>query len=475
MTQAVAPPTDAESLAATPLDPRTQILLSDPVLPLILRLAWPNLLVMLLQASTGLIETYWVGRLGPDALAGMALVFPAFMLMQMLSVGAMGGGVSSAVARALGAGRRGDADRIAFHGVLLFGLIGAVFSVLAIVFGRPFYTALGAKGGALEAALAYSNVIFAGNILLWVMNAFASALRGTGDMLVPAGVTGLGVVLIVPLSPLLIYGYGPLPGFGVAGGGLAIVIFNAVGCAYLAWHLLSGRSLLSMRAGDLEWRFFADILKIGALASLTTVQTNLIFVVVTAVVGHLAGDGALAGYGTAARLEYLLIPLAFGFGAPLVPLVGTNIGAGLLDRARRIAFTGGATTFVAATAVGLAGTAFSRQWLGLFGSEPIMLATGASYLTIAGPTFGFFGLGMALYFASQGAGHLLLPLAVTAMRTVIAVGGAVLVGWWDGPLSVVFAAVAVGLLAYGLVMTFVTARTDWRVAGHALPMRGDVR
>ena len=475
MTQAVAPPTDAESLAATPLDPRTQILLSDPVLPLILRLAWPNLLVMLLQASTGLIETYWVGRLGPDALAGMALVFPAFMLMQMLSVGAMGGGVSSAVARALGAGRRGDADRIAFHGVLLFGLIGAVFSVLALVFGRPFYAALGAEGGALEAALAYSNVIFAGNILLWVMNALASALRGTGDMLVPAGVTGLGVVLIVPLSPLLIYGYGPLPGFGVAGGGLAIVIFNAVGCAYLAWHLLSGRSLLSMRAGDLEWRFFADILKIGALASLTTVQTNLIFVVVTAVVGHLAGDGALAGYGTAARLEYLLIPLAFGFGAPLVPLVGTNIGAGLLDRARRIAFTGGATPFVAATAVGLAGAAFSRQWLGLFGSEPIMLATGASYLTIAGPTFGFFGLGMALYFASQGAGHLLLPLAVTAMRTVIAVGGAVFVGWWDGPLSVVFAAVAVGLLAYGFVMTFVTARTDWRGDGHALPMRGDVR
>ncbi|GLK79634.1 MATE family efflux transporter [Methylopila turkensis] len=457
----------SDEAAASPvftsaLDPRTRAMLEAPIAPLILRMAWPNLVVMLLQAATGLIETYWVGRLGPDALAGMALVFPPFMLMQMLSVGAMGGGVSSAVARALGSGRRDDADRVAFHGVVLFGAIGATFSLLALAFGRPFYAMLGAEGGALEAAVAYSNVVFAGNVLLWIMNALASALRGTGDMLVPAGVTCFGVLLIVPLSPLLIYGYGPLAGLGVPGGGLAIVVFNALGCCYLAWHVLSGRSLVRLKRGPLEWRFFADILKVGALASLTSVQTNLIFITVTAVAGRMAGAEALAGYGTGARLEYLLIPLSFGLGAPLVPLVGTNVGAGDAARAKRIAFTGAAFAFIAAEAVGLAAAAAPAAWLGIFGAEPEMIAAGSSYLTIAGPTYGFFAFGMALYFAAQGAGRLGGPLAVTLGRTAIAIGGAVLAAALGAPLWTVFAAVAIGLVFYGVAMGALTAAADWR-------------
>lgn len=330
---------------------------------------------------------------------------------------------------------------------------------------------LGAEGGVLEAAVIYSNVVFAGNVLLWVINALASALRGTGDMLVPAAVVCLGVVLIVPLSPLLIYGYGPrCPDSASRAGGLAIVAFNAAGCAYLAWHVFSGRGLLRPRPGPLERRLFGDILKVGALASLTAVQTNVIFVVVTAVVGRLAGEQAFADYGTAARLEYLLIPLAFGFGAPLVPLVGTNVGAGREDRARLIAFAGAVLAFVAAETVGLLGAAFPAAWLGLFGSDPRMVAAGSSYLRMVGPTFGFFGFsgfGMALYFASQGAGRLAWPLAVTVLRTTIAIGGAVAVYWAGGPLWAVFTAVAIGIIVYGLSMAVVTVRTEWRAPERA--------
>src|SRR6476660_4210977 len=102
--------TAAAPLRAAEVDSRTRALLRGPIVPTLLRLAWPNILVMLAQASTGLIETWWVSHLGTDALAGMALVFPVVMLMQMVSAGAMGGGISSAVARALGAGRRDEAD-----------------------------------------------------------------------------------------------------------------------------------------------------------------------------------------------------------------------------------------------------------------------------------------------------------------------------------------------------------------------------
>jgi putative MATE family efflux protein len=458
---------DVAPSRASAFDPRTERLLTAPPTGLILRLAWPNLVVMLLQASTGLIETYWVGRLGPDALAGMALAFPPFMLMQMLSVGAMGGGVSSAVARALGAGRRDDADRVVLHGIVLLGGIGLVFSFLMLAFGRPFYEALGARGGALEAALAYSDVVFAGNLLLWVMNALASALRGTGDMLVPAGVTCFGVVLIVPLSPMLIYGAGSIPGFGVAGGGMAIVAFNALGCAFLGWRVLSGRSVVRVGWGRLEWRFMADILKVGALASLTSIQTNLIFVAVTAFAGGMAGSAALAGYGTGARLEYLLIPLSFGFGAPLVPLVGTNVAAGNVDRAKRIAFTGAALAFVASEAIGIAAASFPAAWLGLFGSDPAMIEIGSSYLSIAGPAYGFFAFGMVLYFASQGAGRLGKPFAVTMVRTAVAIGGAALAVALGAPVWTAFAAVSLALLVYGIGMGWLVAGADWRVRARA--------
>src|ERR1051326_4058670 len=171
------------------MDPRTRGLLEAPVVPVLLRLAAPNVLVMLAQAATGLIEAYFVGKLGTDALAGVALVFPGLMLMQMVSAGAMGGGISSAIARAL----------------------GALFSLALIAGGPWLYRTLGGSGATLDAALVYSNVVFAGAILLWLFNTLANVLRGTGNMLVPAVVTCAGALVLLPLSPALIFGWGPFP------------------------------------------------------------------------------------------------------------------------------------------------------------------------------------------------------------------------------------------------------------------------
>jgi len=237
----------AVALEATPppasqLDPRTSALLHAPIVPLLLRMAWPNVVVMLAQAGSGLIESFWVGRLGTDALAGMALVFPGVMLMQMISAGSLGGGISSAIARALGSRRAADANALVLHALIINVALGALASVLVLAFGTELYRALGGRGASLQAALLYSNVVFAGNVLLWIMNALASAVRGTGNMLVPALVICGCTAILVPLSPLLIFGVGPFPALGIAGGGVAMVISFAAGAAALAWYVLSGRS-----------------------------------------------------------------------------------------------------------------------------------------------------------------------------------------------------------------------------------------
>ena len=400
------------------VDPRTRELLHGEIVPTLLRLAWPNILVMLAQASTGLIETWWVSRLGTEALAGMALVFPIVMLMQMVSAGAMGGGISSAVARALGAGRRDEADALVLHAIIVNVAFGAFFSTLMLVFGSWIYRALGGTGGELQTALSYSNVVFAGNILLWLMNALASVIRGTGNMLVPALVICAGVVFLIPLSPCLIFGVGPFPRLGVAGAGLAVVLFYVAGTVVLLWYILSGRNVARFRLTRLRWSLFRDILAVGAVAAVTSLQTNVTVALATGLVAIASGTDAVAGYGTGVRLEYLLIPVVFGLGAPLVAFVGTNIGAKQKQRALRIALIGGAMAFVISETLGLIAALWPRAWLALFSPDPRVIETGSAYLRIVGPTYGFFGLGMALYFASQGAARLFWPLMTGFLRVV---------------------------------------------------------
>jgi Na+-driven multidrug efflux pump len=248
---------------------------------------------MLAQASTGLIETWFVSRLGTDALAGMALVFPGFMMMQMLSAGAMGGGISSSIARALGGRRTDDADALVVHALIINALLGLIFAALFLMFGRSIYSAMGGRGGSLEAALAYSNIVFGGNIAVWLMNALASVIRGTGNMLVPALAVCFGVLLLIPLSPLLIFGYGFVPGFGIAGGGMAVVGTNLLIMVVLAFYVLMGRALVRPRMGRLRWPLFADILKVGAVASVSTLQTTLTIGMTTALVGSAGGSDAV--------------------------------------------------------------------------------------------------------------------------------------------------------------------------------------
>lgn len=444
------------------LDPRTRLLLEAPIAPTLLRLGAPNVLVMLAQAGVGLMETYFVGKLGTDALAGMALVFPAVMLMQMTSAGAMGGGIASAIARALGARRRDDADALVLHALLIAAVFALAFMVTVVAGGRWLYTRMGGSGGALDAALVYSNWVFGGALLVWLFNTLSAVIRGAGNMALPAYVTVAGAVLLLPLSPLLIFGWGPLPGLGIAGGAIALLLYYLAGSAVLAAYLWSSRSLLrpSLRGLQLRWALFADILRVGLVGTVSTVATNLAIGITTALVGAY-GTAAIAGYGTASRLEYLLVPLVFGLGAPLVAMVGTCIGAGQRERALRATWIGAAIAFAMTEAIGLWAAAYPAAWLSLFNTEPAMIEAGSQYLRIVGPWYGFFGLGLVLYFASQGAGRLLWPVLGNIARLVVAVAGGWLALHGGYAIAGVFAAQAAAMVVYGIANAWTIAGGAW--------------
>jgi putative MATE family efflux protein len=453
------------------VNPRTRLLLEGPITATLLRLAAPNILVMVVQASIGLIETYFIGMLGTDALAGVALVFPIMMLMQMMSAGAMGGGISSAIARALGARRTDEADALVLHAGVIALVFGVVFTLAVLGGGRALYTALGGSGPSLDAALTYSNVVFGGAIFVWLFNSAANVIRGTGNMAVPAIVTCLGAAVLIPLSPCLIFGWGPFPRLGISGGAWAVVAYYALGSIAFALYLRSRRSVVRPALHELgfRWPLFRDILRVGAVAALITVQTNFTIAFSVGLVGAF-GSAAIAGYGVGSRLEYLLIPVAFGLGGPLVAMVGTNIGAGQHERALRAAWIGGAIAAALTEAIGLGAALFPHAWLTLFDTDPVMLEAGTRYLQTVGPVYGLFGLGMALYFSSQGAGRLKWPLLANFARLVIAVGGGWLALQWGAGLFGVFVAQAIGLAAFGLINAGAIALGAWggKVGARAL-------
>ena len=210
---------------------------------------------------------------------------------------------------------------------------------------------------------------------------------------------------------------------------------------------------------------FQDILRVGIVAALVTIQTNLTVAVTTGLIGTF-GPAAIAGYGVGSRLEYLLVPLLFGLGSPLVALVGTSIGAGRRERALRVAWTGALVGAALTEIIGLAAWHWPLAWLSIFDTDPQMLAAGTAYLRAVGPFYGFFGLGMALYFASQGAGRLLWPLVAGVTRMLVAVCGAFALLQWTGRLDDLFLALGAALLVFGAINAGAVLAGAW-FAGRA--------
>jgi putative MATE family efflux protein len=436
--------------------------LEAPIVPTLLRLGAPNVLIMLAQTSVGLIETYFVGKLGTDALAGMALVFPAVMLMQTISAGAFGGATASVIARALGGGQRAEADRLVLHALAIALALGLIFMLAALGGGRWLYVRMGGTHGALAAALTYSNLVFSGAALVWIFNSLSAVIRGTGNMAVPAIVSFTGSVVLIPLSPLLIFGWGPVPALGITGGAVALLSYYLLGIVALAVYLWSPGCLLQPTISHLRFRWaqFREILRLGGVGAISAAATNLTIAIATAQVGQF-GTATIAGYGTAARLEYLLIPLVFGLGSPLVAIVGTCIGAGMRERALQATWVGAAIAFSMTEVIGLGAALWPDAWLSLFASDPAMRQAGAQYLHVVGPLYGFFGLALVLYFASQGAGRLFWPVLGNVARLgVAALGGAAALRWGDG-ITQIFIAQGAALMIYALINAVAVARGAW--------------
>jgi len=457
------PPPQAEpGPAAAPKPPGNAEGYDERIGPL-LRQSWPTTLVGFAQGGALIAETALVGRLGTEALAAYALVLPFALLMSMMSTGAMGGGVSAAVARTLGAGRRDEAAALIRHALLIGGGLGLLFCLLMQGAGHALFHAIGARGAVLEMAVLYASVLFLGVPLLWLVATLASVLRGAGVMAMPGKVIAIAWIVEPLLGAALMFGAGPLPALGLIGVPVAYCIVFGVAAGLLLRSVVAGGCGFAPRLrGPLRSGLFMRILSVGAVASAMAVLAVLTTVAVTASIAGF-GPAAIAGYGIAARLEFLMVPLSFGIGATLTQQVGRRVGAGEWNRARVLAWRGGWLVCAACGAIGVAAALFPDAWIGLFTADPAVADVARLALRIIGPAYALLGLGMALYFASQGAGRMRWPFAAALARFACAAGGGALAA---GPLGLglpgVFGAVAAGLVCYGLLVAIGVRARGWQ-------------
>ncbi len=444
--------------------PLSHPLLTAPIGKSLWKLSAPTTAVMIVQTFVAIAETFIFGKLGTEALAGFALVFPLMMMMTMMAAGGMGGGVAAAMARTLGADRRDDARALVLHALVLGAGLALLFTLLAWTVAPSLYRLLGGEGGSLANALTYSHVLFTGSVFIWANFFLSALLRGGGDAATPGRYMLISSIAQVPLSYVLALGIGGWPGLGMAGPAISALLTSAVSAALQARALWAGKLgfVPAVSGIRLQGRLFWDILRVGLIASFSAFTANLTAMLVTGLVGRF-GIAALAGYGIGVRLEFMLVPLAFGIGSGLTTIVGVAAGANDWRRAVRAAWIG---SLVAGLGIGTFGwivALFPEGWARLFTNDPDVVAATVAYVTRVAPFYCLFGVGMTLSFASQGAGRMKAPFAAGLARLFVASTG----GWFavehlGWGLPGVFTAIAVGIVTFGTLIAGPLLIHPWR-------------
>src|SRR6201996_3822749 len=442
--------------------PAGNALLDGRILPTLLRLAWPNVIALSAGTCVVIAETSYIGRLGVEPLAAMALLFPCVILTMTMSGGAMGGGVASSIARALGAGDVERASTLASHAILIGFGFGLTFMLGMLIFGPRLLDLLGGRGNVLTNAIAYSEIFFGGAVLPWLMNTTAGILRGTGNMKLPSLVILNSAVCQIILGGTLGLGLGPIPQFGMRGVAAGSLTAYTISLSILWWYLFSGRARIvpKIRGLKVQWTMFADILKVGLVSCFSPLQSVLTISIFTHMLAGF-GTAILAGYGIGARLEFMLTSIAFAVGIASVPMIGMAVGADRVARARRIAWTAGTLSFLSVGAVATIIAIFPDLWVNLFTDDASVRSASRQYLSTAAPFYAFIGLASSMYFSSQGAAKVLGPVLAQSARLLFIAGG----GWWlsthGATAANFFVLAAASMVVLGVLSSSSVALTRW--------------
>ena len=434
-------------------------------MPLLIRMSAPNTIAFFIQSLVVLTEVWFISKLGTNSLAAVALAFPLLMITQTMSGGALGGAITSAIARSMGANDIDRVEKLIWHSIVI-SLGGAlIFLILFLFFGNQLLFLLGGRGEILQESYAYCSVLFFGGALLWLSGSLSAVLRGMGNMRFPATLMVIASSFQVVLSGGFILGWFGFPKLGVPGAAVAVLITSAIMVTVILIKLQSNSVPASLKKEkfQLSKSLFDNIFEVAIPASVSPLLTVGTILVLTGLVGTF-GTEALAGYGIGSRVEFLMIPLIFGIGTAMTSIVGANIGAKEIIRAEKVGIYGGSTAGIVSVFIGLTLALFPESWIQFFTNDPKAFEVTKRYIQLVGPFYIFQGVGLSLYFASQGANAMKWPTIATIIRFLVAsIGGAISVYWLGLGIESIFISSSVAMTIFGIMIFVSIKRGAWRV------------
>jgi putative MATE family efflux protein len=380
-----------------------------PLLGVLLRVAWPITAAGMAQALHQMINAWFVGRLGADAIAAVSASGALFYILISL-----GGGLSTAgavlVAQNAGAGKARACDHIAAQTLLMVLAVGLGFTALGFACARPVLRLIGVETGVYDLTWQYLAVSYAGLVPMFAFMALQAMLQSSGEVRFAMQVMIGAVLLNVLLDPILIFGIAPLggtwQGLGVAGAALATVIAQISAFAVLLHHMMSGRSALHLKPQNFrpDWPHFRLALGIGLPASLEQGGRTLGSVLLMSFAA-LFGTVSLAAYGVGSRPFFFWFTPMLGLSVATAVVVGQNIGAGRMDRVEQAARLSGWLAFTGFTVIGVVHLPFLRAIMeALAPGEPAVVRQAMQFGWAVFPFMGFMGLVQALNGVFRGAG-----------------------------------------------------------------------
>lgn len=411
----------------------------------------PVLLGIITMMGQALIDAWFLGRVGDRALAAHAFSFPILMIVTSVAIG-LGAGTSSVVARAIGSGDQRRARRLTTDSLLLSFIITAGVSFVGVMTIDPLFRLLGAPEDMIPLIRGFMTILYAGIPFVVVGMVGMASMRATGDTRLPSKLMIMGSILNVALDPIFIFGFGPVPEFGLNGAAIAALI--ARGTIFVgAVMLLSGRlQMITFNrpdAGEL-WKSWKDILHVGIPAAGTNVIVPMGAAIVTAMIAQYGPD-AVAGFGVASRIESMMLVVYYALSAIIGPFVGQNLSARKRSRIlRSLRLCAG---FCIGSGLLIAGllAVFADTLPTLFSRSEGVVSMASLYLLIAPISYGAYGMVMVMNASFNGLGHPMPAVGISLGRIVVIYLPLAMVGMMLLGAAGIFIAYAVANVISGVV------------------------
>lgn len=309
-------------------------LTEGPVMGHLFRFIVPMTIGLSAMMATGLINSFWLGKLSTDAVAAVSFAFPVMFAVMSVSIGLSSGAIA-AVSRAAASGDHERIRRLSTDAILLAISIVVVVSIAGVFLARPLFYAVGARDHILDLTTTFMQIWFVGNLFVVIPSLGNAMLRAVGEAVLPSLLMTLAAVANMILDPIFIFGWGPIPRLEVAGAAIATVLANAIAAAAVMWVVIFKDKIVafSLPSREVLIQHWKEILHVGLPAMGSNAVNPVALVLVTAALARFGTD-VVAGYGAAGRIEAFAILPLFALSAAIGPMTGQNRARGFPERVR---------------------------------------------------------------------------------------------------------------------------------------------